>query len=277
MKKIGFILVLLLGVLLHANAYKVDIILVRSAGMKKDIKCVIILPNQYGTDINKKFPVLYLLHGYGGNYAAWIKTAPHTGATADMANTIIVCPDGDIGSWYFDSPIDSTYRYETYISKEVPNYIDQHYRTINDRKARAIAGLSMGGHGALFLAIRHLDMFGAAVSMSGGVDFTPFPKNWDIAKRLGAYEENKERWESNTVYTLVNNLKNDQLAISFECGTSDFFIDVNRKLHQRLLDLKINHDYTERPGVHDWAYWDNAIQFQMLFLKHFFEKQTDKN
>lgn len=274
MKKIGLLLTCLVGIVLAANAYKVDTIIVRSAVMQKDIKCVIVLPNRYFEKKNEKFPVVYLLHGYGGNYAAWVKAAPHTSETADMVNAIIVCPDGNIGSWYFDSPIDSTYRYETYVSQEVPDYIDKNYRTVDDRKARAIAGLSMGGHGAMYLAIKHQDKFGAAVSMSGGVDFTPFPNNWEIAKRLGAYSENKERWESNTAYSLVNGLKNDSLAISFECGVSDFFIDVNRKLHQRLVDLKINHDYTERPGSHNWAYWDNAIQFQMIFLKHFFEKGT---
>ncbi len=277
MKKASLVLMIFLGALLRANAYNVDTIVVRSNAMQKDIKCVVVVPDLYKNEQNKRFPVVYLLHGYGGNYAAWIKAAPHTGATADMAGAIIVCPDGNIGSWYFDSPVDSTFKYETYVSKEVPNYIDVHYRTINNRKSRAVAGLSMGGHGALFLAIKHPDVFGAAVSMSGGVDFTPFPNNWDIAKRLGSYLENKERWESNTAYSIVNNLKNDELAISFECGVSDFFIEVNRKLHQRLLDLKINHDYTERPGAHNWAYWDNAIQFQMIFLKHFFEKETKKD
>lgn len=276
MKKIFLFLIVVLFIGIQVKAYTVDTIVVRSTVMQKDIKCVIVLPTAYTTQKDKKFPVVYLLHGYGGNYAAWVKTAPHTVATADMANAIIVCPDGAIGSWYFDSPIDSTYRYETYIAQEVPAYIDGHYRTVNNRKARAIAGLSMGGHGALFLAIRHSDTFGAAVSMSGGVDFTPFPNNWEIAKQLGPYSENKERWEANTVYSLASQLKNDELAISIECGVNDFFLDVNRKLHQRLLDLKINHDYTERPGSHSWAYWDNAIQFQMLFFKHFFEKQTEK-
>ena len=273
MKKNVLFLTLLLSVCFHAKAYKVDTIVLRSNAMQKDIKCVVVLPDKYAEEKNGRFPVVYLLHGYGDNYAGWVRSAPHTCETADRTNAIIVCPDGNIGSWYFDSPTDPAYKYETYIVQEVPDFIDVHYRTVDDRKGRAIAGLSMGGHGALFLAIRHSDRFGAVVSMSGGVDFTPFPNNWDIAKRLGPYEENKERWASNTAYALVNRLKNGELAISIECGVSDFFIEVNRKLHQRLLERKIDHDYTERPGSHNWAYWDNAIQFQMLFLKHFFEKQ----
>lgn len=277
MRKFVLFFAFVLGIHVFAQAHKVDTIIIRSEVMKKDIKCVVILPNKYSEEKAKRFPVVYLLHGYGDNYAGWVKKAPHAAESADMAQAIIVCPDGAIGSWYFDSPIDPSFKYETYVSKEVPHFIDEHYRTVNNRNARAIAGLSMGGHGAIFLAIKHSETFGAAVSMSGGVDFTPFPNNWDIAKRLGPYSENKERWESNTAYNLVQELKNNQIAISFECGVSDFFIDVNRKLHQRLLELKIDHDYTERPGAHNWAYWDNAIQFQMVFLKHFFEKQTEKN
>lgn len=73
-------------------------------------------------------------------------------------------------SWYFDSPVDTAYRYETHISKEVVGFIDGHYRTRANKKYRAITGLSMGGHGALFIALRHSDIFGAAGSISGGVD-----------------------------------------------------------------------------------------------------------
>ncbi|MFT4202948.1 MAG: alpha/beta hydrolase family protein [Chitinophagaceae bacterium] len=276
MNKMFLSLMVSLAFCIHAQAYKADTIVVRSNVMRKDIKCVVVLPDTYARENNKRFPVVYLLHGYGDNYAGWLRHTAHTGEQADATGAIIVCPDGNIGSWYFDSPVDTTYKYETYVATEVPHYIDAHYRTVNKRSGRAIGGLSMGGHGALFLAIRHLDTFGAAVSMSGGVDFTPFPQNWDIAKRLGNYEDNKERWEANTAYTLVNNLENGQLAISFECGVNDFFIGVNRRLHQRLVDLKIDHDYTERPGEHNWVYWDNAIQFQMLFLKHFFGRQTEK-
>src|SRR5690242_14429958 len=145
-------------------------------------------------------------------------------------------------------------KYETDIAIEIPKYIDAHYRTIADRKARAITGLSMGGHGALYLAIKHKDIFGAAGSMSGGVDFRPFPNNWDIVKDLGDYEHNKEVWDKNVVVNLVDSLHNNELALIFDCGVSDFFIDVNRALHKKLLDVKIDHDYVERPGVHSWEY-----------------------
>lgn len=252
-------------------AAKVDTVLIHSASMHKDIRCVVVLPDTYKTS-TVEYPVLYLLHGYSGDYANWVKNAPDFIKCVDRFGIIGICPDGHYNSWYFDSPIDNKVKYETFVSKEVPAYVDSHYRTKKDRKFRALGGLSMGGHGALYLGIRHKDFFGAAVSMSGGVDITPFAKKWDIAAVLGPYETNKERWEQHTVQYLAGTLNNGDLAISFECGTGDFFLGVNRALHLKLQNLKIDHDYAERPGQHNWVYWNNAINYQMLFLHRFFEK-----
>ena len=117
--------------------------------MGRNIKNVVILPEGYH-ESDLQFPVLYLLHGATGCYSDWSrKTDLHP--LADRYGVVIVCPDGQ-DSWYFDSPIDPTMQFETYVSKELVAYIDSHYRTHANRYMRAITGLSMGGHGALFLA-----------------------------------------------------------------------------------------------------------------------------
>ena len=90
-----------------------------------------------------------------------------------------------LNSWYFDSPVLKDFQYESFYTKTLVPYIDAHYRTVASRQGRAITGLSMGGHGALFLAMRHTDLFGACGSMSGGVDIRPFPLNWNIPDVLG--------------------------------------------------------------------------------------------
>jgi S-formylglutathione hydrolase FrmB len=131
----------------------------------------------------------------------------------------------------------------------------------------------MGGHGALYLAIRHKELFGAAGSTSGGVDFRPFPNNWDIKVALGPFETNQERWHENTVVKQIESLTNNQLAIIIDCGVDDFFLAVNRALHEKLLQLKINHDYIERPGGHSSTYWSGNIDYQILYFKKFFEKK----
>ncbi|WP_372490070.1 alpha/beta hydrolase [Chitinophaga sedimenti] len=88
--------------------------------------------------------MVYLLHGYSGNQSDWIKKVPVIKNIADRDSIIIVCPDGGFGSWYFDSPIDKGFQYETFVGSEVPAYVDKNYRTLADPAHRAIAGLSMG-------------------------------------------------------------------------------------------------------------------------------------
>lgn len=254
---------------LFASAATVDTATIYSNCMHKNVKCVIIKPDQYKND-TMHFPVLYLLHGWSGKYSDWVLMAPDLLHAVDENGFIVVCPDGDYDSWYFDSPIDTNMKYETDVALEIPAYIDAHYRTIANRNARAISGLSMGGHGALYLAIKHKDVFGAAGSMSGSVDFRPFPENWGIKKYLGDYATHKENWDKNVVINLANSLQNGDLKIIFDCGVSDFFINVNRALHQKLLDKKIDHDYIERPGEHNWNYWNNSVQYQLLFFHNFF-------
>ena len=269
-----FILVLL-G--MQAIAGNVDTIQIQSSYLKKATKFVVIQPSNQGQQRNQlntqaRYPVVYLLNGYDGNYAQWTKTAPQLAKTADDLKMIFVYPDGGKSSWYFDSPIDSSMQYESYIIKELVTYVDANFPTKANPKSRAITGLSMGGHGGLYLAIRHSDVFGAAGSTSGGFDFRPFPKSWNLPNILGEYETNQARWYDYTVMRQVELLTNKQLAIIFDCGVDDIFIKVNRALHEKLLQLKIDHDYIERSGGHNHAYWRSSIDFQMLFFHQFFQK-----
>ena len=271
MKRFVFATFLWLAFITIANAATVDTVSTFSNSMQKQIKAVVILPNNYTK--TKLYPVVYLLHGYGGNYADWITKVPSITTYSDEYNIIIVCPDGDYNSWYFDSPVDSTKRYETYIAKELVSWIDEHYTTLANAKGRAIAGLSMGGHGALYLAFRHQDVFGAAGSMSGGVDLQPFPANWGIAQKLGTYADHPEVWKLNSVINLTYLVQNKSYPLLFDCGTEDFFYPVNKKLHEKLLANGIPHDFISRPGAHSWEYWANAVGYQMLFMHNFFERK----
>ncbi|MEO5998989.1 MAG: alpha/beta hydrolase family protein [Chitinophagaceae bacterium] len=254
----------------------VDTISIYSNSMKKNISCVVITPDSYKKS-RHLFPVVYLLHGYSGSYNQWIKIAPQLKNKVDELQIMIVCPDGGYSSWYFDSPVDSSFRYETFVSREVKDYVDKNYHSIADSKHRAISGLSMGGHGGLYLGIRHRDVYGAAGSIGGILDIRPFPNNWDLKKRLGDSICCKQNWENNTVINLINNLKNGELSISFDCGLQDVFIPGNRILHEKLVEMKIDHDYVERPGAHNYPYAKNSIDYQLLFFKKFFERESSAN
>jgi S-formylglutathione hydrolase FrmB len=239
--------------------------------MKKNTKTCVVTPENIDKS-GKSYPVLYLLHGYSGNFASWVKDFPQVKHFADQYGIIIVGVDGDYSSWYLDSPVDTSMRYETYVSGELVAFIDKNFPTLKRREGRAIAGLSMGGHGALYLSIRHQDVFGAAGSMSGGVDFLPFPDNWDLSKRLGEKSRYPQNWENNTVISQLYLLKNDRLAIIIDCGTDDLFIAGNRKLHELMLYYNIKHDYIERPVGHNMEYWTNSLQYQVLFFSDYFRK-----
>lgn len=265
-----FVLSSLLLFVEFAFSAKVDTVAVFSQSMQKDIKSVVILPDAY--EAGKDFPVIYLLHGYGGDYADWVNKAPKVKDLADKYSFIIVCPDGGRGSWYWDSPIDEGFKYETFVAKELVDWVDRNYKSLASREGRAITGLSMGGHGALYVAFKNQDVFGAAGSTAGGVDIRPFPKNWDMEHRLGSYAENSERWSEHTVINMLHLLTPNSLQLIIDCGTSDFFNLVNLKLHEEMLSRNIEHTFISQPGAHNWDYWQKSISYQMLFMNSFFEK-----
>lgn len=247
---------------------KVDTVATYSPSMDKEIKAVVITPDSYSEA--KEFPVVYLLHGYSGNYKDYIDEVPDLEGYVDRYQLIIVCPDGNYNSWYFDSPEVKESKYETYVSQELVKWVDEHYKTIEDKKGRAITGLSMGGHGALYLAIKHQDVYASAGSMSGGVDIRPFPDHWDISKYLGSYSEYSERWDKHSVVNLTHLLTPQSLNLIIECGTDDFFYDVNVRLHKKLLYFNIPHTFISSPGGHTWDFWRNALKYQIeYFDTHF--------
>ncbi|MDB5232561.1 MAG: XynC protein [Chitinophagaceae bacterium] len=270
MRKISTLL-LLVFITSLTYASQVDTLSIYSASMKKNVKCVIVTPGNYKSG-NKNYPVVYLLHGYSGGFNNWVKKVPFVLTAADQYQVIIVCPDGAFGSWYFDSPVDPTMRYETNVAVEVPAYIDSHYKTIQSRNARAITGLSMGGHGGLYLGWRHSDYFGACGSISGAIGISYITKGYGMDKLLGDSIKNKKYYEEYSFMHEMETPPKQPMAIILDCGTEDFIIGMSREAHEKLLKLKIPHDYSERPGKHDWAYWANSLEYQMLFFHNFFEK-----
>lgn len=252
-----------------------DTIEVMSQAMGRTIKNVVVMPQQYFDDVeDNKYPVLYLLHGADGCYNDWSRKAD-LHRLADQYNVIIVCPDGQ-DSWYFDSPIDPKMQFETYVSKELVAYIDSHYRTLANRYMRAITGLSMGGHGALFLAFRHPDVFWSCGSMSGNMDITQFTDRWYIRARLGDYENNPQRWHDHAVCNQLDKVKNCPLKpaqnILIDDGLNDIFIKNNIAIHDKMVEMGIDHDFTVRPGRHSWTYWVNSLDYHMMFFDKAFDR-----
>jgi S-formylglutathione hydrolase FrmB len=259
--------------LLMAN--NIDTIQVYSAAMKKDVPCIVITPTGYNVDDSiKQYPTVYMLHGYSGDYTGYASSIPDIQQLVDKYQIIAVCPDGGFNSWYVDSPTSDTVRYETFTAVELVNYIDANYTTIKSRRFRAILGLSMGGHGALYLSFKHPETFGAAASMSGGVDFRPFPTEWELNDRFGNVIFHKKDWDKFVVTEMVDRIPTN-VHFMLDCGIDDFFMPVNRIFHEKLLKAGIAHDYIERPGAHDWTYWANSFRYHLLFFQEYFDANNN--
>jgi S-formylglutathione hydrolase FrmB len=262
-----------------SQAAKVDSLNIPSAAMNKTYRAAVVLPNSYARS-KAAFPVLYLLHGGGGRFSDWLRQTPDKQLLhklADQYNIIIVTPEGERLGGYLDSPVQKDNLFETYITQEVLTKIDNTYRTIRDRKGRVITGLSMGGHGALYLATRHPELYCAAGSMSGALDLDP--ANWKItpefAKQitpgferiLGPRGATPNLYAAHSVVNMAEKLKANDVKLIIDCGVDDFLLEPNRELHRRLVYNKTPHDYTERPGGHTWDYWENSLPYHLQFFQ----------
>lgn len=255
----------------------VDTIDVYSAAMNKTYKAAVVLPASYAKS-KAAYPVLYLLHGGSGHFRDWLNQTPDKMLVknlADQYNLIIVMPEGETSSWYLDSPLDKGSQFETYLTKEVVQKIDNSYRTVREKKGRVITDLSMGGHGALFLSTRHPELYAAAGSMSGALDMNTV--KWRIPEafqtrikenfqRLVGDTSNAALYNAVSVVNMADGMKRNNLRLIIDCGVDDFLIEPNRELHRRLLYNNTPHDYTERPGGHTWNYWQNSLPYHVLFF-----------
>ena len=276
MKKLGFRACVLFFFLFSSAAAvfpsqkNIHFLAIQSKELKKKSPLFVYLPTDYDST-NRRFPVLYLLHGAYGSYKDWVKNTD-VADLADAYEMIIVFPDGSPFGWYVDSPFDSTARYESYIVKKLIPTIDSKYRTQADRWHRGICGLSMGGHGAISLAEKHPDLFGSASSLSGIMDITRHPTQWHIADLLGPYEQNKKLWRENSCYYLAPRLVGTHVKLLLDDGESDFAFPENLAFHQRLDSLHVAHIFHAYPGAHTWKYWSAHIGEHLAFHNKVFEE-----
>tara|TARA_R110001592_G_scaffold8105_2_gene44749 strand:- start:335694 stop:336437 length:744 start_codon:yes stop_codon:yes gene_type:complete len=247
------------------------------------MRYAITYPDSYNKT-NADYPVVYLLHGAGGNYSNWHKNGKRPGLLPELANTydiLIVTPEVGPYSYYYDSPLLDSVRYESYITIDLIQEIDQKYRTISKKSGRAITGLSMGGHGALMLSAKHPGLFFAAGSMSGVMNIDT--REWDIdesRKELRVKQQKEMLGEINydapfspyTVVGFIEKMKENGVHMIIDCGTEDFLLGTNRQMHQLLLEAGVAHDYIERPGTHNWEYWTNSLPYHLLFFDELLRK-----
>lgn len=234
--------------------------------LKREMFYRIILPTDYKKDEKKRFPVIYLLHGRGGNYKDWTNLTKIEEYSLPY-NFIIVMPDGGAESWYADNPNLPDEKRESYIVKELIPEIDKNFRTIADRPNRIIAGLSMGGYGAVKFGLKYAEMFSLAGSFSGAMDAVVKTQNYkhlikSIADIFG--EKDSQARKDNDIFRMINEASAEKIKefpfIFLDCGTEDHQFQSNRDFMLLLLDKKVPHEYRQMPGVHNWAFWDSEVQ-----------------
>jgi S-formylglutathione hydrolase FrmB len=231
----------------------------------------VILPVDYGRGSAKqrRYPVLYLLHGLAGSAEDWVSSRAHLADYAASYPFIIVVPEGR-NSWYTDSATVPAEKFESYFVEELIPDVDARFRTIAAREGRAVAGLSMGGYGSLKFALKHPELFAFAGSMSGALpaaSWVPDEKlpeflRPSIARVYGTADNETRR--ANDIFRLVRELTPERTkALPFlylDCGTEDFLIGTNRDFSALLIEKKVAHEFRELPGGHSWPYWDRQVR-----------------
>lgn len=219
-----------------------------------------------------RFQTLYLLHGAYGDYTDWMRLTSIE-KYAQEHKLAVVMPSAS-NSFYQDMYRGS--KYLTYLTEELPAFVEKIFPLSHKRENRFTAGLSMGGYGAVKLAFTRPDRYSACASLSGALDI------------VGVYEGNRSntmggpfRWdclfeEPNAIagsdadlFALIAKQKAAGAALPkvFQsCGTEDFIYEVNRTAHEKLCALGIDLTYEEHPGIHDWDYWDTHIQRVLQWL-----------
>ena len=207
----------------------------RSASMAREVGFCVYLPPGYDRHPERRYPVIYHLHGAGGNETRSLFTATvlHEGILAGrLPELIVVFPNGGRATMYQDSG-DGRFRAETWMIRELIPHIDATYRTIADRKARCIEGFSMGGRGATHLAMKHPQLFGSLFNQSGNVYHVSAPEQLPNAY-LG---DDPDRLRAN-------------LRIQLACGTADpDHLGTVREFHAALQAAGVPHEYFEVEGL----------------------------
>jgi S-formylglutathione hydrolase FrmB len=196
----------------------------------------VLLPADYDST-TLRYPVLYLLHGGTQNHTAFPARSWFT-RDASTRGMIVVLPH--LQPFLFSARGDQPAPVEDLLARELPDYIDSHYRTVNDRRARAIAGISMGGYGAVLLGVKRPDVFGAVGAISAALSTGNRPR--DLGTRLTALTPDTAPY------------------FYIACGAGDPVIAASRDLSAQLVQRQIRSELKEVPGGHGWEVWDPQVR-----------------
>ena len=292
MKKIQLILLFVCTFFIgsFAQGFVKEKQVIKSTILNKEVHYSIFLPSDYYTS-ERAYPITYLLHGYGDADDGWIQFGEVNRLADDAIKAgkippmIIVTPDG-FTSFYINTA-DGKLNYEDFFIKELIPHIEKTYKVKAERKYRGIAGLSMGGYGALMYALKYPNLFAAAAPLSAAVwtdndiinlDESMF--NGLFGNSMGKNLKGKDRltpaWLSNSPLAIIEKKTKEELsAVRYwiDCGDDDFLTIGNAQLHIALTNKNVPHEYRVRDGAHNWTYWRTGIIDALAFIGDSFHQK----
>lgn len=274
---------------LSAQGQLLEKVELESESMGGAVNYSIYLPEGYDRNTNA-YPVLYLLHGYTDDDSGWTQFGEaHLQADKLMGNgevppMIIVMPDAGL-SWYVNSD-DGEVPFEDFFIQELIPHIEASYRVRTQRQFRALAGLSMGGYGAMLYALKYPELFSATCPLSAAIYtdeqiLANDQRRWDrvfglpfTAGAAGTARLN-DHYRANSVLDILQATAPDsykQLAIYIDCGDDDYLVAGNFRLSQVLREREIQHEFRMRDGGHSWPYWRSALPEVFKFVGRQFRR-----
>jgi len=253
---------------------------ISSAILNRPVDYCVAFPAGYALDSATRYPVLYFLHGLFENERSWSErggesTLDELLGGGQIGKFLVVLPDG--GKTFYVNSLDGHERYEDFFIQEFVPAIDQMYRTKVGRMNRGISGTSMGGYGALHIAMRHADIFGSASAQSAAL-LPKLPKPMPTEGRWGFYTRvvqgafgsplDAGYWEANNPITLAEHPERFRgLKLYFDCGDHDRygFEEGAQVLDQVLTAKGFPHQFVLRSGDHGWSYLSQYLKFALLF------------
>jgi S-formylglutathione hydrolase FrmB len=255
--------------------------------MGKSIAYSIYLPPDYDLSSGRRYPVVYLFHGYSDSETAWVQfgnvnqAADKAIATNDITPMIIVMPQGEL-YWYANDFQGKANWMDMFIKEMIPS-IDKEYRTRANRDYRAISGLSMGGYGSLINSLKNTNTFSACAALSAGVftddEMVTRDKDYEnpwYAKGTKGKDRLTPYWYSHSIIEQFKTLPIDTLKKVrwyIDCGDGDFLAVGNAMMHITLSQRGVDHEYRVHDGYHNWDYWRTNITEALKFISRGFDKR----
>lgn len=265
------------------NGKVYDDLTLKSEILKSERKYAIYLPPDYETS-QRSYPVLYLLHGAGDDHTGWIQfgevlhIADKTINMGKATPMIIVMPDAQTGQLGYFNDINGKWNYEDFFFKEFMPQVEKKYRIKNEKRYRAIAGLSMGGGGSFMYALHHPELFSSACPLSayiGPQTIQELKNRFSRNKTIYNEADIQKYFEYHNALSLIENNNKEQISSVrwyIDCGDDDFLYEGNSLIHIALRKKEIPHEFRIRNGGHNWTYWRESLPQVLEFISDAFHQ-----